>query len=49
MGSGHGMQLGEGSTEFVAGAINDIIRIPYTSEDIRLSKNGDDLYTTILK
>lgn len=41
--------FGEGPTEFVAGSFNDTKRTSFTSEDIRFTKNGDILYTTVLK
>jgi alpha-L-fucosidase len=41
--------FGEGPTEVVAGSFNDTKRIPFSSQDIRFTRNGDTLYAIVLK
>ena len=41
--------FGEGPTEVVTGSFNDTKRLPFTSEDIRFTKNGDKFYAIALK
>lgn len=41
-------KFGEGPTQIVEGAFNDVKRNPFTSEDIRFTTRGDLLYATVL-
>ncbi len=41
--------FGEGPTEVIAGSFNDTKRTPFSSQDVRFTRNGDTLYAIVLK